>query len=297
MGYVGGGESGRARLERLRQIYRDFTAVEEAFDDALEETLDPRPPSVLLDLVGALGLPEGSNVLDVGCGEGVQALQLAERFGFSVTGIEPVSGALLVAGTAARRSAEEALAPPLDPFAPPEDPPPGRLAFCQGFVEELPIRDGSFDLVWCRDMLVHVLDLGVAFAQMRRVLAPGGRIVVYTTLRTGRLETGEAARLFPPLGVVPDSTRAEVFEAAVSAAGLAVIGTVDLSSEWGEWNEEAAGLMGRKLLHAARLTRRPALYRARFGDANYDIALADCLWHVYSMVGKLTRKAYLLAPV
>lgn len=30
--------------------------------------------------------------------------------------------------------------------------------------------------------------------------------------------------------------------------------------------------------------------------AAYDMKPGDCLWHVYAMIGKLTRRAYLLAP-
>jgi hypothetical protein len=28
---------------------------------------------------------------------------------------------------------------------------------------------------------------------------------------------------------------------------------------------------------------------------NYDIRLGDCLWHVYRMIGKLSRRIYLLS--
>jgi hypothetical protein len=34
---------------------------------------------------------------------------------------------------------------------------------------------------------------------------------------------------------------------------------------------------------------------ARFGWAAYEIELADCLWHVYAMIGKLERRAYVLS--
>jgi hypothetical protein len=36
-------------------------------------------------------------------------------------------------------------------------------------------------------------------------------------------------------------------------------------------------------------------YVARFGEAACDMMLGDCLWHVYGMIGKLTRHAYLLS--
>jgi hypothetical protein len=58
---------------------------------------------------------------------------------------------------------------------------------------------------------------------------------------------------------------------------------------------EANGKAGRQLLHAARLLRDPAPIVERYGQANYDIALGDCLWHVYRMIGKLCDRVYLLS--
>jgi hypothetical protein len=52
---------------------------------------------------------------------------------------------------------------------------------------------------------------------------------------------------------------------------------------------------GRHLLHAARLIRDPDRYITRFGQANYDIKLGDCLWHIYRMIGKLSSRVYLLS--
>ena len=83
-------------------------------------------------------------------------------------------------------------------------------------------------------------------------------------------------------------------EAAIAATGLLVEERIDLGSEWGEWSEERSGAVGRKMLHAARLLRDPERYRARFGEAAYEIMLGDCLWHVYAMIGKLERRVYLL---
>jgi hypothetical protein len=36
-------------------------------------------------------------------------------------------------------------------------------------------------------------------------------------------------------------------------------------------------------------------YVERFGQAAYDLMLADCLWHVYGMIGKLSRHAFVLS--
>jgi hypothetical protein len=43
-----------------------------------------------------------------------------------------------------------------------------------------------------------------------------------------------------------------------------------------------------------RLLRAPDQYIARFGQRAYDVMLADCLWHVYRLLGKLDARVYVL---
>ena len=84
-------------------------------------------------------------------------------------------------------------------------------------------------------------------------------------------------------------------DAAIAAAGLQVEERIDVGSEWGEWSQERSGAAGRKLLHAARLLRDPERYRAPFGEAAYEIMLADCHWAVYGLIGKLSRHVWVLS--
>lgn len=251
---------------RLEESYDEFERVEEAFRAALDESLRPRSPELLYEIVEGLGLPEGSVVVDVGCGDGRHSFRLAERFGFSVVGIDPVQ---VPTGT-------------------------GRVRFVRAGAEALPLEDGSTALVWCRDILIHVADLERAYAEFHRVLRDGGRALAYQTFATDRLEPREAEWLWRALGGEAGSTDPARAEAAIAAAGLRVDERIDLRSEWAEWSEEQSGAVGRKLLWAARLLRSPDRYRAQFGEAAYEIMLGDCLWQVYAMLGKLERRVYLL---
>ena len=74
----------------LRQSYDLYAGMEEQFGQALEESLDPSGPAMLYDLVAGFGLPADAAALDVGCGEGDDAIELARRFGLTVLGIDPV---------------------------------------------------------------------------------------------------------------------------------------------------------------------------------------------------------------
>jgi len=265
----------------LVQGYESFGRIEDLFKQDLDDSLNPRGSAMLYDLVAELPLPRRAAALDVGCGEGGHTVELAKRFGMDVRGIDPLAWHLdLARRELARQAADQ----------------PGlaeTVRFELGSAENLP-DDAAADLVWCRDVLVHVADLPRAYAEFRRVLKPGGRVLVYQMFATDLLEPREAERLLAVMGCVPASMAPENTEAAIRAAGLVVERRVVLGTEWGEYDQEHTGKPARNLLHAARLLRDPERYVQRFGQANYDIALGDCLWHVYRMIGKLSGRIYVL---
>jgi SAM-dependent methyltransferase len=267
----------------LEQSYDFFPRIEEAFHQALDGSLDPRGPDLLYDLVNGFGLPAGSLGVDVGCGEGGHTVQLAERFGFTITGIDPVRRHIELANVelAALAAREPAVA--------------ARIRFELGSAEELSFPSASLDLVWCRDVLVHVSDLDRAYEEFQRVLRPGGRVLVYQMFAGDRLEPREAEWLWRTMGVVPSSADPRQTETAIASAGLRIEARLDLGTEWGEWTEEQSGKSGQRLLYAARLLRDPRRYITEFGDAAYELMLGDCLWSVYGMIGKLSRRVYVLS--
>jgi SAM-dependent methyltransferase len=54
------------------------------------------------------------------------------------------------------------------------------VAELHGRVEALPVADGSFDLVLCTQVLEHCDDPAQAVRELRRVVAPGGRVLAST---------------------------------------------------------------------------------------------------------------------
>ena len=50
----------------------------------------------------------------------------------------------------------------------------------EGTVEDIPVRDGSFDLVLCTQTLEHANDPARAVRELRRVVAAGGRVLAST---------------------------------------------------------------------------------------------------------------------
>jgi SAM-dependent methyltransferase len=271
------------RRDWLAWSYDAYPRIEAEFQATLDISLHPRGPETLYDLVRNLQLPSGSSALDLGCGEGRHTVQLATRFGFAVRGIDPVARHIELANQALAEAA--AVQPELLE----------RVRFELGSAEAIPATDGSCDLIWCRDVLVHVAELDQVYASCRRVLRDGGHMLVYQMFGTDQLEPREASWLWTTMGIVPESARSERTEAAIAHAGLRVEQCIELGSEWGEWFEERAGHGTKRLLRAARLLRDPERYRAQFGPMAYDLMLDDCLWHIYRMVGKLSPRIYLLS--
>jgi len=267
----------------LDWYYGVYPRIEEEFQSTLDVSLNPRGPELLYDLVRDLRLPRGASVIDLGCGEGKHTLELASRFGFHVLGVDPVERHIELANEALEELA--ARQPELQELA----------RFALGMAETIPAENASVDLVWCRDVLVHVAALDKAYASCRRVLRDGGHMLVYQMFGTERLELHEAAWLWATMGVAPESARPERTEAAIAQAGFRVEQCIELGPEWGEWAEERDGHGTRHLLHAARLLRLPERYVTQFGQVAYDVMLGDCLWHIYRMIGKLSPRIYLLS--
>jgi SAM-dependent methyltransferase len=263
-------------------FYDDYPRIEAAFQAALDESLNPRGPELLYEIVSKLRLPPGANVVDLGCGEGQHSIKLAQRFDFAVHGIDPVPRHIELANEGLDKAAKR-------------NPELSKLVrFELGAAEALPMEDSNVDLIWCREVLYHVDALDKAFAECRRVLRSSGRMLIHQMFGTDRLEPREAEWLWATARVVPANTNPKHVEAAFGGAGFQIDECIELTSEGGEHAQEETGEAGRRLIHAARLLRAPERYIARFGRTAYDIMLGDCRWHIYRMIGKLSPRVYLL---
>ncbi|SFK60615.1 Ubiquinone/menaquinone biosynthesis C-methylase UbiE [Mesorhizobium albiziae] len=100
----------------------------------------------------------GKHVLDIGCGAGGITLHLIEKHGAAhATGFD-IEGPVIE--SARRRAAARGLS--------------GRADFVQAPPGRLPFADASFDVVFSKDALLHVPGKEALFADIFRVLRPGG---------------------------------------------------------------------------------------------------------------------------
>jgi 2-polyprenyl-6-hydroxyphenyl methylase/3-demethylubiquinone-9 3-methyltransferase len=149
---------------------------------SLPAGLDPRDLALRRSFL-AKHVTAGERVLDVGCGEGLLASELA-RMGADVLGID-------VAEEPLRRARERD--PDLDL----------RLVESDG-PWELP--DAGFDVVWAGEVIEHVADTAAWLSEARRVLRSGGSLLLSTpahgplTLLRVALSRRAFAEHFDPLG-------------------------------------------------------------------------------------------------
>jgi len=121
------------------------------------------------ELASAAGLDAFTRVLDLGCGIGGPARYLAATFGCKVTGIDLSPGFI---ETATYLTARCGLS--------------DRVMFQVGEALHVPFDDASFDAVLLQHVAMNIADRTALYKEMRRILAPGGRLATYDlVLRDG----------------------------------------------------------------------------------------------------------------
>jgi ubiquinone/menaquinone biosynthesis C-methylase UbiE len=118
---------------------------------------------VSASLLAAADLQPGERVLDVACGTGLIARLAAARVAptGAVTGVDVAPDMIEEAKAASSTSAPT-------------------IEWEVGDAASLPFDDERFDVVFCQMGLMFMEDRAGAVAEMRRVLTPGGRLVVNT---------------------------------------------------------------------------------------------------------------------
>lgn len=141
---TGGGQYSEATLRAMQAAYG-------------EGFLSPGGAAEVGDILAGLSL-DGLSVLDFGCGVGGASLMLARDFGArAVLGVDLEARSLEQARAAA---AAAGLA--------------GRVDFRLVEPGPLPLPERDLDLVFSKDVICHIPDKAPVFAELFRVLRPGG---------------------------------------------------------------------------------------------------------------------------
>jgi arsenite methyltransferase len=164
-------------------------------------------------------LHEGEKVLDLGSGGGIDVLLSARRVGPSgfAYGVDMTDDML----TLARANAAKAGA--------------GNVEFLKGEIEALPLPDAAVDVVISNCVINLSADKPAVFAEMFRVLAPGGRIGISDVVAEDHLSPADRVAAGSYVGCIAGAlSRAEYLD------GLAAAGFTDPSVTF--TNEAAPGM-------------------------------------------------------
>jgi SAM-dependent methyltransferase len=135
------------------------------------------------------GLSRRAHILDIGCGTGDLVVALSQRFRDArIIGIDLSPSMLLYAGRHATTD--------------------GRLRFIVGDAATLPLDDGAVDLVVSTLSLHHWTEPADAFAEIARVLRPGGVALIYDLSLLAYLPL-EIARIAADAGLEPGDIERE----------------------------------------------------------------------------------------
>jgi ubiquinone/menaquinone biosynthesis C-methylase UbiE len=158
-----GASQTQGRVLHGARLYRLFEWVIAGRRRELVELSAPRP---------------GETVLDIGCGPGSLTLALKEEVASGeVHGFDASPEMIEVASERARKSGSQ-------------------IDFKVALIEDLPLADSCIDLVTSSLMLHHLPDdvKRAGIAEVRRVLKPGGRLVVMDFARESHSVTGHLLR-------------------------------------------------------------------------------------------------------
>jgi demethylmenaquinone methyltransferase/2-methoxy-6-polyprenyl-1,4-benzoquinol methylase len=148
------------RAPKVREMFSLLARRYDLINDLMSFGLHRRwkRETMRLALEGRAG---AVRVLDLCCGTGDLAFLAEEKGGAGVSGVGVDFTLPMLAVARKRRRAEGR-----------------RSAFVQGDALRLPFRSGSFDAITIGYGLRNIADPGAALVEMRRVLAPGGRVVI-----------------------------------------------------------------------------------------------------------------------
>ena len=220
------------------------------------------------------GARPGARVCDVGAGYGGTARLLVHEYGASVTAL-----------TVSRAQYDHAVR--VDPHA--HDP-----AYLLRDWLDNRLPDAAFDAVIAIESTEHMADKARCFAEMARVLRPGGRVVVCAWLAAEQPTPWQVRHLLEPIcreGRLPGMGSEGEYRGLLEAAGLAVESAEDLTARVRRtWPTCVRNL-------AAGLVREPAYRRFLLDRAQRDRVFALTMLRIWRAYGVGAMRYVMLSAV
>jgi arsenite methyltransferase len=193
----------------------DITSTDKHGDEVFGATLydDAGDPALKAALDASLGcgvptavadLHEGETVLDLGSGGGADVLISARRVGPTgrAIGLDMTDEMLELARANAREAGV------------------ANVEFVKGYIEDIPLPDGSVDVVISNCVINLSADKRKVLADAARVLRPGGRFAVSDVIADPDMDEATRTDMQQWTGCVAGALTRTEFEEALAEAGL-----------------------------------------------------------------------------
>jgi SAM-dependent methyltransferase len=176
----------------------DAETAEGATESAVAISLGCGVPTAVADL------HEGETVLDLGSGGGIDVLISARRVGPTgkAIGLDMTDEMLALARANAAEAGVE------------------NVEFVKGYIEEIPLADGSVDVVISNCVINLAGDKPAVLRETARVLRPGGRFAVSDVIADPDMDAATRADMAAYTGCIAGALTEDEFRAALADAGL-----------------------------------------------------------------------------
>jgi SAM-dependent methyltransferase len=94
------------------------------------------------------------------------------------------------------------------------------IEFLKGHIEDVPLPDASVDVVISNCVINLSVDKPAVFAEMHRVLRPGGRVGVSDVVAEDRLSASDRAERGDHVGCIAGALSVSEYDAGLAAAGF-----------------------------------------------------------------------------
>lgn len=199
-------------------FYSNVWGGEDIHIGLYDTTLDIREASRLTveRMIGKLGPLSGKRVIDLGAGYGGAARVLAGEHGAHVTCLNLSR----VENERNRALTKEAGL---------ED----KIDVVDGSFDDMPFEDGSFDIAWSQDAILHAPDRGRVLDEVARVLKPGGLFAFTDPMQADTIRDTSVLQPIYDRIHLPDLASIGFYRHALTARGFEEIEVEELTRQLG----------------------------------------------------------------